>query len=59
QVKLMDFGISKAEGLDLTRTGFMVGTPYYMAPEQVNGGTVTPRADVYAFGVFALRTAYG
>jgi len=34
KVKLMDFGIAKSEGLQLTRAGFTLGTPYYMAPEQ-------------------------
>jgi serine/threonine-protein kinase len=32
-VKLMDFGIAKTEGLQMTRAGFVLGTPYYMAPE--------------------------
>jgi eukaryotic-like serine/threonine-protein kinase len=59
QVKLMDFGISKREGLDLTRTGFMVGTPYYMAPEQVTGGTVTGQTDVYAFGILLYELIAG
>jgi eukaryotic-like serine/threonine-protein kinase len=59
QVKLMDFGIAKREGLDLTRSGLMVGTPYYMAPEQVTGGTVTGQADVYAFGVLLYELIAG
>lgn len=59
QVKLMDFGISKTEGLDLTRTGYMVGTPYYMAPEQVTGGPMTPQADVYSFGVLVYELITG
>jgi eukaryotic-like serine/threonine-protein kinase len=54
----MDFGIAKAADMHLTRTGFAVGTPYYMAPEQVLGKPVTPQADVYSFGlvVFELLT---
>jgi len=59
QVKLMDFGIAKREGLDLTRTGLMVGTPYYMAPEQVTAGAVTGQADVYAFGVLLYELIAG
>ena len=60
QVKLMDFGISKREGLDnMTRTGFMVGTPYYMAPEQVSGGPITTQVDVYAFGVMLYELMAG
>lgn len=53
-VKVVDFGIARVEGPDasrLTRTGFALGTPAYMAPEQLLGGTIDPRADVYAWGV--------
>jgi serine/threonine-protein kinase len=42
-VKLMDFGIAKTEGFSMTRTGFILGTPYYMAPEQVLGRELTPQ----------------
>jgi eukaryotic-like serine/threonine-protein kinase len=51
RVRLMDFGIAKSHDLHLTRTGFAVGTPYYMAPEQVLGKAVTEQVDVYAFGL--------
>jgi eukaryotic-like serine/threonine-protein kinase len=51
RAKLMDFGIAKPEGMRLANTGFTVGTPYYMSPEQVLGQDVTNQADVYSFGV--------
>ncbi len=55
-VKVLDFGISKMkhedDGLDLTRTGVMMGTPYYMSPEQARGSkAIDHRADIYAAGV--------
>ncbi len=55
KVKLMDFGIAKSEGIALTRAGFTLGTPYYMAPEQVLGQAVTTQADVYAFGILLFE----
>jgi serine/threonine protein kinase len=59
KVKLMDFGIAKAEGVQLTRAGFTLGTPYYMAPEQVLGRPLTPQADVYAFGILLFELITG
>ncbi|MGH9585603.1 MAG: serine/threonine protein kinase [Acidobacteriaceae bacterium] len=52
QVKLMDFGIAKSTtDLQLTRPGTTMGSVYYMSPEQVRGGTVDARSDIYSFGV--------
>ena len=51
RVCLIDFGIAKSEGAHLTQTGFVIGTPYYMAPEQLSGTEVGPATDVYAFGL--------
>jgi len=59
RVKLMDFGIAKSEGMSLTRSGFTLGTPYYMAPEQVLGHTLTPQADIYAFGILTYELLSG
>jgi serine/threonine protein kinase len=59
KVKMMDFGIAKVDGMQLTRAGFTLGTPYYMAPEQVLGKTLTPQADVYAFGVMLFELISG
>ncbi len=57
--KLIDFGIAKAEGARLTRTGVALGTPYYMAPEQVSGERVGPHTDVYGFGVLLYEWMSG
>ncbi len=61
-VKLLDFGIAKviAEGGQaLTRTGAILGTPAYMAPEQFESKPVDRRADVYAFGALLYQMATG
>lgn len=59
RVKLMDFGIAKSEGVSLTRVGFTLGTPYYMAPEQIMGQEITTAVDVYAFGVVIYELLCG
>jgi serine/threonine protein kinase len=59
RVKLMDFGVAKQEGLALTAAGFTLGTPYYMAPEQVQGRSISHRIDIYAFGVVLLEFLTG
>ena len=50
-VKLMDFGLAKAEDSRMTRTGMVMGTPSYMAPEQVLGKQADQRTDIYALGL--------
>ncbi len=59
RVKLMDFGIAKTADLSLTKTGMTMGTPYYMAPEQVSGKPVTALADVYSFGLLFYEVLTG
>lgn len=55
QAKLLDFGIAKLigeEGPSVTRTGQLIGTPLYMAPEQIGSDkSIGPQADLYAVGV--------
>jgi serine/threonine-protein kinase len=60
--KLLDFGISKTLGeetLALTQTGMVVGTPYYLAPEQARGEAVDARSDVWAMGVLVYEMLTG
>jgi len=59
-VKLIDFGLATtAVGDGLTATGAILGTPHYMAPEQVRGKNVDVRTDVYAFGALAYHLVCG
>jgi serine/threonine-protein kinase len=60
-VKLLDFGLSKVLGLErLTRTGELIGTPAYMAPELLTGkGELDERIDTYAFGVILYQCLAG
>ena len=62
--KVADFGIAKALGqvqmTELrTAAGHVVGTPAYMAPEQVMGGEITPQTDLYATGLIAYELLAG
>jgi serine/threonine-protein kinase len=59
-VKVTDFGIAKAVGSgDLTRTGMVVGTARYLAPEQVRGERSDERTDVYALGLLLYEMLAG
>ena len=71
-VKVLDFGLvkvyEKASGpsvanaydeLDLTRAGTMLGSPRYMAPEQISGKPVDPRTDIYSLGVMLFHMLAG
>jgi serine/threonine protein kinase len=64
-LKILDFGISKFDETrtgapGITKEGAKMGTPYYMAPEQVRGGaTIGARTDVYALGVILYECASG
>ena len=58
---VLDFGLAKdlGRGPDLTRTGELLGTPYYMAPEQARGEGADHRADVYALGAILYELLTG
>jgi serine/threonine-protein kinase len=59
-VKITDFGIAHAAGsAPVTRTGTMVGTPAYLAPERVAGAAATPASDLYSLGVVAYECLVG
>ncbi len=62
-VKILDFGLARAvqvtAGAELTRTGAVLGTPRYMAPEQVRGEAVGQTADIYVFGLVMSEMLLG
>jgi eukaryotic-like serine/threonine-protein kinase len=63
-VFLADFGVARAlaqhaEGITVTGTGILIGTPAYMSPEQATGGAVDHRSDIYALGAMAYELLAG
>jgi serine/threonine protein kinase len=61
RVKILDFGLARAASDDtrLTRSGALVGTPGYLAPEQVQGGAVGPHSDLFSLGCVLYRCCTG
>ena len=60
EVKVTDFGIARAaDGVGLTQTGEVMGTPQYLSPEQAQGQVATPASDVYSLGVVAFECLAG
>jgi eukaryotic-like serine/threonine-protein kinase len=60
QVKLTDFGIAKAvDAAPVTRSGMVMGTAHYIAPEQAGGGDAGPASDVYSLGVVGYECLAG
>jgi len=61
--KVLDFGLAKLRDhtghMSVTRAGAIVGTPYYMSPEQIRGEQVDARGDVYAIGALLYKAATG
>jgi serine/threonine-protein kinase len=58
-VKMADFGIARLENSSMTQVGTVMGTPSYMAPEQLRGETVDARADIWAAGVMLYQLLTG
>ncbi|MDO9456877.1 serine/threonine protein kinase [Nocardioides sp.] len=60
KIKVTDFGIARAaDGVGITRTGAVMGTPQYLSPEQAEGRPATAASDVYALGVVAYECLVG
>jgi serine/threonine-protein kinase len=59
RIKLLDFGVARLEDAAVTRTGVTLGTPAYMAPEQLTGDHADARSDVYALGVMLYELLSG
>lgn len=59
EVKVTDFGIARTVTSNLTQTGAILGTAYYISPEQAKGEEVSPLSDIYSLGVVLYEMATG
>jgi len=59
KARLMDFGVAHLASSDMTSTGMLLGTPAYMAPEQITGGAVTPETDIFSVGAVLYELLAG
>jgi serine/threonine-protein kinase len=59
QIKITDFGIARLTNTSATRSGIVLGTPSFMAPEQLEGRNVTGRSDLFALGVTLFQLLAG
>lgn len=59
RVKVMDFGIAKLPSLSATTTGTVLGTPFYMSPEQISGQKVDIRSDIFSVGAVLYQVLTG
>ncbi|HEY8231704.1 MAG TPA: serine/threonine-protein kinase [Vicinamibacteria bacterium] len=58
-VKVLDFGLARLAASEMTRTGTVMGTPHYMAPEQLRGQKADARSDVFALGAIFYELLSG
>lgn len=59
RIRVTDFGIARAGGSEITRTGSVMGTAQYLSPEQAQGMEVTAAADIYSIGVILFEMLCG
>jgi serine/threonine-protein kinase len=59
RIRVMDFGVARFSDSRATRTGVVLGSPSYMAPEQLDGGTVTGQSDLFSLGVTLYQLLTG
>jgi eukaryotic-like serine/threonine-protein kinase len=59
RVRVMDFGVARLENSRATRTGVILGSPSYMAPEQLDARPVTPQSDLFSLGVSMFQLLTG